>query len=391
MGAHDLEKELRDHSESISLLTHEMRSSLGAIMGFIETLYDARLTVKERFQCIRRVTDTIVQTSRTLEDLEHLNSIENGAFSLRSIRFRLEEELSKIAQFLQSLTRRSELRLEIINHGPFPEYILSDPLRIRELLTCLVDLAVQKTERGTVRITLGMTEEAHPKIEFIVDSTGYNLPRQALTETAPWEDAPRSEFEVSQIHGKTLIGISLVKSLTRVLGGDLTLEKSVMGRGEMMRIRIDPGPLQGTAMKERLELSTSEEPLTSVTPFQVPDLSGKRFLIIEDDDDIAGLMSAFLSKSKAVVEIARNGLEGLDKAMATPFHLILMDIQIPEINGVELSRILREKGLTTPIIAVTANASVNARTKSLSAGCNLFLTKPFSMDALLKLVKQVVS
>lgn len=390
MSAYELEKEIKDHSESISLLAHEMRTSLGAIMGYIESLYDAKLTVKERFHCIRKVTDTIVQTSRTLEDLEHLNTIENGALSVRSVRFRLEEEMASILEFLRSFSRRSDVRLEITNQGPLPEYILSDPLRIREILASLLELVLQKTDRGSIRITMQLTAETSPRLEFLVDSTGYNYPKETLTEHAPWDEVNESEFLVPQIHGRTLIGVSLVKSLARVLGGEVLLEKSKLGHGLAVRVRIDPGPLEGTALREGLDLSPIERAHT-VTPVQIPNLQGKKFLVIEDDDDISALMSSFLGKSKADVELARDGKEGLHKASGSLYDLIFMDLQIPHLNGLEVSRQLREKGITTPIIAITANASVTAKTKSLSAGCNLFLTKPFSMDSLLKLVKQVVA
>lgn len=357
------------------------------MLGFVEALYDSQQTTKEKFAHLGKIRTTIEHTASTLEDLQHLATIEKGSLSIRSTHFSLEEELNETVLFLKSLARKQQLSLQVQVKGKIPTVILSDSLRVRELLTHLVTLFLDTTENGTVELALSLSPGDKPRLRFQVDSTGSNLPPEMVEEVAA-PSSPTSEFTLPTAHGHTAISIALIKALCRSLGGEITSERSRLGQGYSLAISIDPGPLDPKHLTDKL-LAHPIENSRDVKPIVIPNFSGKKFLIIEDDRDISDLFCHFLGKTGAAVERAEDGAEGVRKAQKDNYDLIFMDLQLPHVNGLEACSEMRKTGVQAPIVALTANTSLATKRKCFSLGFSLYMTKPISIERLFQLIPSI--
>lgn len=374
-------------NEVVSFLTHHVRTSLSSMLGFVETLYDSQQTTKEKFSHLSKIRTLIEQTATTLEDLQHLAAIEKGSLSIRSTQFSLEEELNDTVHILKSIARKNQLNLQIQPEGKIPSVILSDALRLRQLLTNLVSFFLSQTEQGTVRLTLGLTSDDPPRLYFRVDATGPNLSEEYAKE---FFDKPHvsSLFSLPIIHGQHAISLSLIKALTLSLGGKIALPKSTLGKGRTICISIDPGPIHASHLTDSF-MTREIEQSPNVRSIEVPNFSDKRILIVEDDPDIASLFVHFLKRTGAQVKHASDGDEGIKEACLGHYNLIFLDLQLPKINGLEVCSRIRKQGVQTPIVALTANTSLEAKRKCFQVGCNLYMTKPVSIESLFQIIPKV--
>lgn len=374
-------------NQIVSFLTHHVRTSLSSMLGFVEALYDSQQSTKEKFAHLGKIRTTIENTARTLEDFQHLAAMDRGSLSLRSSQFSLEEELNETVLLLKSLARKRQLNLEMHVVGKVPTEVLSDALRLRQLLTHLVSLVLEQTPQGTIRITLSLTSTEPNRLSFLVDSTGTNLSEDMAEEVAS-PAKPATEFSLPSTHGHTAITISLIKALSHSLGGELKLQKSTLGKGHALSVSIDPGPLNPLHLTDKL-LTRPIEDSRDVKPITVPNFSEKSILLIEDDKDISDLLTHFLRKTGASVENAATGEEGIQLAKSGNFDLIFLDLQLPKINGLEACSKIRSNGISSPIVALTANTSLETKRKCFQVGFNLYMTKPISIESLFQLIPNI--
>ncbi len=376
-------------NEILSFLTRDVRTSLSSVLGFVETLYDSHQSTKEKFISLRRIKSIIEDTAKGLDDIENLMLHEKGWLSLRSTQFSLEEELSETLIFLQSLARKNELSLQIHVEGMIPTMILSDPLRMRQLITHLVHYFIRQLDQGTVRLIFSLIEGEKQWLKCDCDSTGTNITRECFEE-AIQKEAKESAYSLSFAHGRAAMDLSLIQVLASSLGGYLEIAKSRLGRGNALSFYIDPGPMGSQTIKtDRINLRSLKETLGAKS-ITIPDFSNKSFLVVEDDKDIGDIMTHFLKRTGAQVEIARDGEEGYEKAAHTPYDLVFLDLQLPKLNGLEICTKLRDARNYTPIVALTANTTPTTRAKCKAAGFSLYLTKPISIESLFDIVPRVL-
>jgi CheY-like chemotaxis protein len=261
--------------------------------------------------------------------------------------------------------------------NPIPEVIIADPTRLRQILSNVVGDALKFTEQGSVEMTVAYRKGL---LEFKVTDTGIGLTtEQASKLFQPFQQADAS---VTRKFGGTGLGLVLTRALAQAMGGDFVLEKSAAGEGSTFAITLKVKENESARMLQTSEVFFSSEPEVKKRP--LPKLTDMRILIVEDLEDNQVILTQMLAKSGAKTSIASNGFEGLQKALSQTFDAVLMDIQMPTMDGHTATRLLRERGYKQPVFALTAHAMKDEHEKGLANGFTAFLAKPIQRDQLVE-------
>ena len=382
----------RVKSEFLANMSHEIRTPMTAIQGYADLLLDATLSPSDRLEylvTIRRNTDHLM---RLLNGILDLSKIESGKLTVERVACSPAQIVVDVASLMrvQAMEKSLELSVEFVT--PIPETIQSDPTRLRQILLNLVGNAVKFTARGTVAIYVRCEEPAgpSPRLSFEIADTGIGLTKSQIGKL--FADFMQANSSTTREFGGTGLGLSIAKRLAKLLGGDITVE-SLPGRGSSFTLNIETGSLSNVQMLADLrEAGLALDPAASgPVSGETPTKPSARVLLAEDGHDNQVLITTHLRRAGAHVTVAENGRIALDLASAAaesgePFDVILMDMQMPEMDGYTATATLRKNGYTWPIVALTAHAMEGDREVCLSAGCNDYLTKPVDRAKLIRLV-----
>ncbi len=393
-------------SEFLANMSHEIRTPMTAILGFSDVLQEnirCCTICAEHASCqLRRQNKTHVETIRAngeyligiINDILDLSKIEAGKLEIEHVQCDPCRILSEVVSLMRVPANAKNLTLEIDYDGPIPRTIRSDPTRLRQILINLAGNAVKFTEVGKVRLVARLLEadSDHPKMQFEVVDTGIGMAGEQIARLfMPFHQADTS---TTRKHGGTGLGLAISKRLSEMLGGDVAVESAV-GAGSTFILTIETGPLDGVELLDDPTENTSST--DSDKRPQVPHGTlDCRVLLAEDGPDNQRLIAFLLKKAGAEVTVADNGQIAHDlalKALAEgePFDVILMDMQMPVMDGYEATAKLREAGYTRPIVALTAHAMSTDRGKCLDAGCDDYTTKPVNRATLISLVAEYAS
>jgi CheY-like chemotaxis protein len=277
------------------------------------------------------------------------------------------------------------LEFEVKFLGPIPHMILTDPMRLREILINLLHNAIKFTKTGKISIQVADKGTGSDKIVLHIDliDTGIGILPEQLTRL--FQPFTQGDESITRKFGGTGLGLTISRRLARLLNGDVTVS-SKFGVGSVFTMKIDGGPSAGVEILQDLIESSLPTTRDQGVSANVP-LSG-RILLVEDGPDNQQLLSMQLTDAGAEVINAENGQIAVDLTASQPFDLILMDMQMPVLDGYAATTELRKRGLTTPIIALTAYAMAEDRAKCMACGCADYLTKPIDEEKLLKTVSR---
>jgi CheY-like chemotaxis protein len=273
-----------------------------------------------------------------------------------------------------------------------PATILSDPGRLKQILVNLVSNAIKFTPDGEVRLGVGLLAEASandsPRLQFTIRDSGVGIAPEKLATL--FESYQPAEAWTARQFGGTGLGLPVSRQLARKLGGDITVD-SQSGWGTTFTVTIETGPLDGVPRQDEFFLHGPAPRRACGSGTE--SCGGAFILLAEDGPDNQRLIAHILRKAGASIEIADNGGEAVELALEAfregkPHDLVLMDMQVPERDGYEAARALREQGYQQPIIALTAHAPGSVRQKCLDAGCNDFATKPIDRGTLLGILRK---
>ena len=352
-------------------MSHEIRTPMNAILGFTEVLkrgYEKGEAERKKYLgTIRSSGEHLLQL---INDVLDLSKVEAGHLEVERIRFAPHLLIQEVISVLSVKAREKNIALEFEADGPIPETLLSDPTRLRQIVTNLVSNAIKFTERGGVKVVARLApagEERRLCID-VIDS-GIGMPPEALE--AIFDPFVQADSSVTRRFGGTGLGLAISRRFARLLGGDIVVE-SAPGSGSTFTVAIDPGPLDGVRLLEPREaMAVSQE--------AAGDGSGEwrfppaRVLVVDDGEENRELLQLVLEEVGLEVEGAENGRVGVDKARSGRFDVILMDMQMPVMDGYTATSVLRQEGLETPIIALTANAMKGFERECLEAGCTGYL------------------
>ena len=267
--------------------------------------------------------------------------------------------------------------------GEVPETISTDPTRFRQVLTNLVGNAIKFTEKGGVTLVARMADETTLAVDVI--DTGIGIQKESIDKL--FQAFMQADTSITRRFGGTGLGLNISKQLAEAMGGSLTVA-SDYGHGSTFTITIDTGSLEGVPMLQTMPASSAS--LHDVKDAGAVSLPGIRVLSCEDGPSNQKLITLVLRRAgAAVVDTAMNGQVGYDLAMQHPYDVILMDMQMPVMDGYTAAGKLRESGIQTPIIAMTAHAMKGEEEKCLAAGCTGYVPKPIEVNRLLQTVAKL--
>ena len=292
----------------------------------------------------------------------------------------------EISHIFNSVAKEKGIKIEFYVQGKIPVLIRTDLAKLNQILFNIVGNAIKFTERGRVTVTAKF--DAPSKISFLVVDSGIGMASEKTSALfRPFEQVDSS---YSRKFGGAGLGLALSRRLANALGGDVTLLSSVLGKGSIFVIEIDSGQLPETRFVSSLE-AAPETPLREGKSEESVSLLGLKVLVVDDSADNQTLVSRYLNKMGAAVNLASNGAEGVAKALASSYDLVLMDMQMPVMDGCDAVRKLRSAGYKSPIVALTAHALPEEHERSKAAGCDGHLVKPITRRELGQAVRKYTS
>lgn len=383
LAKEEAESANRAKSEFLANMSHEIRTPMNAILGFTELLRRGQARDKEER---KRHLDTVHTSGKHLlaliNDILDLSKVEAGHLEIERSRCAAHRVVQEVLQILDQRARDKSIALEFAVDGEIPQTIETDAQRLRQIVTNLVGNAIKFTRQGSVRVRLRVDTNANPPLmELTIRDSGIGIARDKLESI--FEPFVQADASVSRRFGGTGLGLAISRRFARALGGEVVAD-STPGEGSLFTLRIPTGDLAGVPM-----LSVQQVVLTPV-----PESSGlagrhwvfppRRVLVVDDGPENRELVRLVLEDLGLRVEEAENGLTGVTKAMAGGFDAILMDIQMPELDGLSATRRLRSNGCTLPILALTAHAMKGYEQEIREAGCTGWVVKPVDIELLIE-------
>ncbi|OGX86091.1 hypothetical protein BEN47_13370 [Hymenobacter lapidarius] len=367
----------RAKQDFLANMSHEIRTPMNAILGMSQLLTKTALDSSQT-SYLHAITASAENLLVIINDILDLSKIEAGRMAIEKIGFSPERVAVQVEKTLVYKAEEKGLCFETRIGPGVPPVLLGDPYRITQILLNLAGNAVKFTEKGGVNVScelVQLLDEGEALIEFMVKDNGIGIDAEYLAQV--FEDFSQEDSSVSRKFGGTGLGLGISKNLVELLGGTLRIESQKnSGTTSRFTLCLPVGTTADVPQKDEADTSSL-----------LPALRGKRILLVEDNVFNRMLANIFLTNAGMEVTEAENGQVAVTLAESQAFDLILMDLQMPLMNGYVATAMLRQQlTLTVPIIALTANAITGERGKCLAAGMNDYLTKPFQEAALVKLV-----
>jgi PAS domain S-box-containing protein len=378
----------RAKSEFLANMSHEIRTPLTAILGYTEILLDsttASATEKTYLEILHRNGEHLLSL---INDILDLSKVEAGKILGSLAPCNPVGIIAEVVSLMRVRALEKSLSLTVEYPTPLPETIMADEAHLRQVLVNLVSNATKFTHTGGVRIVTRLVPEwrqGEPAIQIEVIDTGIGIAPHDLArigETFFQVDGSRS-----RLYGGTGLGLAITRRLVVAMKGDFSVQ-SVPGHGSSFAITLPTGPLDGI---HSIESPAEAVYFAAAAHNAAPEptaLAGRQILLAEDGPDNQLLISTVLKQAGARVEIACNGRRAIEQIAAGHFDAVLMDIQMPEMDGYHATQELRRRGSRLPIIALTAHALSDERGRCLAAGCDEYLSKPLDRHLLIETLQR---
>lgn len=369
-------------SNFLAIVSHEIRTPLGAVLGFSELLTAGNESPSDRLNWINSIKRNGALLSNIINSILDLSKIEAGKIQIEFSAIFISDLLEEISSLMEFQASEKGLEFAIHVQEPLPSKIITDPLRLKQILVNVIGNAIKFTSHGSVNVTVRSndpTSSGDYRIIFDVTDTGEGLGSGKLKQI--FEPFTQADESTTRKHGGTGLGLTLARELARFLGGEVSLLHTAIGKGSAFRVEI-------VAKKAPASAELSKKSPRQVGGDRQQDLSRMRILLVDDSKDNQILVSHILKGAGALIETADNGELGVQKAMKGDYQVILMDIQMPVKDGYEALTDLKKAGFSRPVIALTAFALAQDRTKLLGHGFSEHLGKPIDKNKLLEVLTQ---
>ena len=370
----------RAKSAFLANMSHEIRTPLGAMLGFAELAADPNTTAEENKRFISTIIRNGQQLLRIVDEILDLSKVESEKIQIEKVPFSVKKLMSEISALLVMKAKEKGLALNITVSPEIPDLILSDPTRLRQILLNVIGNAIKFSEQGEISVQAFVQDVLGKKhIYFEVSDTGIGISREQSEDL--FQAFAQADNSTTRKFGGTGLGLFLSRRLARLMNGDVTLKTSTPGAGSCFLVSI--------------EMETSPSPDVTVThgvnPAVVFDNKApikSKALIVDDSADNRELLATYLSRISVDFDTAENGMQAVQMAEKNQYDMIFMDIQMPEMDGYEAVKILREKKHFENIVALTAHAMKGDKERCLEAGFTDYLCKPLDRAALDLILKK---
>ena len=368
-------------SDFLASMSHEIRTPMNAIIGIADLLAKTPLTAEQDsyVQIFRRAGDNLLNL---INDILDLSKVEASQLELERTGFSLEDLLDKVKEMVAVRAQEKGLALVCEIAPDVTPYRSGDPNRLRQVLLNLVGNAIKFTESGEVALRVGTdaASSAPDALRFTISDTGIGIPGEKLG--AVFERFTQADSSTTRKYGGSGLGLTISKRLVELMGGSIRVESGV-GTGSVFSFAVPLAPWAGPA--RRAAESAGADAELPLPPLHI--------LLVEDSPDNRTITVAYLQDTPYRVDLAENGAVACEKFMAGRYDLVLMDRQMPVMDGMTATRAIRaweqaNQRPPTPIIALTASALKGDQEKFVAAGCTAYLTKPIKRDVLLHAIRE---
>ncbi|HEY1039177.1 MAG TPA: PAS domain-containing protein [Bacteroidia bacterium] len=365
-------------------MSHEIRTPLNAIIGFQYLLKDSQLSAEQK-----EFVESIDFASRNLlviiNDILDLSKIEAGKFQFDEGEFNISDTLKSVVELVDLRAKEKNLQLKIVQDPAIPSTLYFDATRLSQILLNLVGNAIKFTEKGSIKISTHLLEETENSImcEFAVEDTGIGISEDMLSTI--FERFTQESVETTRKYGGTGLGLTISRHLVEMQGGSIQAN-STKGKGSVFSFQLR---FKKVLHKKTITINQAGENIPLIEPTKKLNI-----LLAEDVLLNQRLVMKIMEKWHHHLDIAENGKIAIEKVLANNYDIILMDIQMPEMDGYEATSIIRgfaDKRINSiPIVALTAHASSAEAEKCISLGMNSYIAKPFSQQKLQQVIAQLI-
>ncbi len=366
-----LQQAMVSKDEFLASMSHELRTPLTSILGYCDMMLDEQ-TDTQQIRYLNAIRSSGEGQLALVNDILDMSKIESGRFTVEQIPFSLQSLIEQVRSTVSVKAQDAGIELKITQAEYESFKLLGDGQRIKQVLLNLLGNSIKFTERGSVTLSVYRNGE---KLQFDVIDTGVGIHPENMDKL--FQRFEQEDGSISRRYGGSGLGLFISQSLAELMGGELTAV-SELGQGSTFALRI---PYQVTDEEDQAQENPYAEPVTT------EQIKGT-VLLAEDTPLIQQLIKRMLIKLGLEVEIAENGEVAVGKVMSRPFDLVLMDMQMPILDGIGATKKIRKVGLNVPVIALTANVMQKHREQFKVAGCDDFLGKPIDKEMLLILLRK---
>ena len=383
-------------TEFLANMSHEIRTPMSAILGYADILAQ-HLQDPDNVNCVQIIQQNGRFLLEIINDILDISKIEAGKLELMAVPFRIDRLLSDVFALMQVRAIEKDLDFSMAVEGSIPEEIVSDSKRLKQILFNLIGNAIKFTDTGSVKLKVHFEDgvvssesgNATSRLVFELTDTGIGMSEKELGRL--FQAFMQGDPSVARRFGGTGLGLAISQRLAEMLGGEVSV-KSEPGKGSTFTFYVSTGSLENIAMVDGPTLKIVDLGEQEVLPTKKVRLHGK-ILVVDDRREICLIAQHFISAAGGTVETGENGQQAIDLIVAAetkgePFELLVIDMQMPVLDGYEATRRLRSNNFDKPIIALTAHAMEGDRRKCLEAGCTEYFAKPLIESAFIALLAQ---